>query len=103
MAAIQARGDAGGANPRVVIRNRGKPRECRGIRRRLQDALHVRAGLAADDFRFTLKIFARDLVELEWKLIFFQARQALGELIDRIFGSGQRTVAAGIVTFRSKS
>ena len=39
------------AHARVVVRIFGEPRDRAGVRRILQDGLHVRAELAADDMR----------------------------------------------------
>ena len=100
VAAFEPGGDAGSADPRVVIRNSGKPGEGRWLRRRGKNGFHIGADRAADNGRFAREIFAGDFVEFERKLVAFQAGQAVSELVDGVFRSGQRAVATRIGNFQ---
>ena len=63
----------------------------------LGDGFHVRGDLAGFDGGHLPEIRARDFVELERKLMAFDPREPVGEMVDGVVGHRQRAVPAGVL------
>ena len=75
-------------------------RDGRGVGRILGDRLHVGGDLAGFDGGHLPEIRACDFAELEGKLIVLEAREPVGEMVDRVVRDRQRTVAARVFHFQ---
>ena len=96
VAGIEARGNAGCAHGRVREWVGIKTRDGSRVRRILKDGFHVRGNWAWLDGGHLPEIRAGDSVQLEGELIMLDARDSVGEMVDRVVCDGQRTVPAGI-------
>jgi hypothetical protein len=82
-----------------VVRIGIQPRDGSRVRWIFGDGFHVRGDLPGVNGGHLAEVRARDSVQFERKLIALDARDAVGEVVDRVVCDGQRAMPAGIFHF----
>ncbi len=97
VAALDQRGDAGGAQPRVVRRLPRQHGQGFRVLRVVHDPPHRFAGLAADEVGRALEELLGHLVQHDRKVVLADRQQRLRQLVDRVLANRQRGVAARVL------